>query len=92
MNDYQEMYLHMFRAVEKAVRLLQQAQTECEALYISKESPAHFVCCKGSYEGEKMILISSGVAQMRHAAFSVCRTIAVRSRKPPAPPAAGPSR
>lgn len=40
MNDYQEMYLHMFRAVEKAVRLLQQAQTECEALYISKESPA----------------------------------------------------
>lgn len=40
MNDYQEMYLHMFRAVEKAVRLLQQAQAECEALYISKESPA----------------------------------------------------
>lgn len=45
MNDYQEMYLHMFRAVEKAVCLLQQAQTECEALYISKESsaPALFV-------------------------------------------------
>lgn len=40
MNDYQEMYLHMFRAAEKAVRLLQQAQAECEALYISKEYPA----------------------------------------------------
>ena len=40
MDDYKEMYLRMFRAAEKVVCLLQQAQTECEALYISKESPA----------------------------------------------------
>lgn len=35
MADYKEMYFHMFREVEKAVRILQQAQLDCEEMYIS---------------------------------------------------------
>lgn len=35
MADYKEMYLHLFREVEKAVRILQQAQLDCEEMYIS---------------------------------------------------------
>ena len=35
MPDYKEMYLHLARETEKAVRILIKAQQECEELYIS---------------------------------------------------------
>ena len=35
MPDYKEMYLHMARETEKAVRILVKAQQECEEMYIS---------------------------------------------------------
>lgn len=35
MADYKKMYFHLFREVEKAVRILQQAQLDCEEIYIS---------------------------------------------------------
>ena len=34
MPDYQEMYLHLMRETEKAVRILLAAQRECEELYL----------------------------------------------------------
>lgn len=33
--DYKEMYLKLFRATEKAIDLLIDAQRECEELYLS---------------------------------------------------------
>ena len=39
MPDYKEMYLKMVRALEKAIRILVEAQQECEELYISE--PEH---------------------------------------------------
>lgn len=38
MIDYKELYLKMFRATEKAMRILAAAQRECEELYC-KEQP-----------------------------------------------------
>ena len=35
MPDYKEMYLKMVRASEKAIRILVEAQQECEEFYIS---------------------------------------------------------
>lgn len=35
MPDYKEMYLKLFRATEKAMRILEDAQLECEELNIS---------------------------------------------------------
>ena len=43
MPDYKEMYLQLSRAVEKAVRILTEAQTDCEELFIASseaEAPA----------------------------------------------------
>lgn len=37
--DYKEMYLKMMRASEEAIRILIQAQQECEEMYISAEEP-----------------------------------------------------
>ncbi|MBQ9492930.1 MAG: hypothetical protein IJR54_04255 [Oscillibacter sp.] len=34
MADWKEMYLKMFRASEKAIRILEAAQLECEELYM----------------------------------------------------------
>lgn len=34
MADWKEMYLTMFRAAEKAIRILEEAQRECEELYM----------------------------------------------------------
>lgn len=34
MPDYQEMYLHLMRETEKAIRILIAAQRECEELYL----------------------------------------------------------
>lgn len=35
MTDYKELYLIMFRASEKAIELLVEAQRKCEELYIN---------------------------------------------------------
>lgn len=35
MADYKEMYLSLFRATEKAVKILISAQRECEERYLS---------------------------------------------------------
>ena len=37
MPDYQEMYLTMIRASEKAIRILIEAQQKCEELYLNAE-------------------------------------------------------
>lgn len=37
MVDYKEMYLKMVRATEEAMRILIQAQQECEELYLAGE-------------------------------------------------------
>lgn len=34
MADWKEMYLKMFRASEKAMRILEEAQLECEEMYM----------------------------------------------------------
>lgn len=34
--DYKEMYLKMVRASEQAIRILVEAQRECEELYMSQ--------------------------------------------------------
>lgn len=36
--DYKEMYFKMVRATEKAVRILIEAQRECEDIYLRSES------------------------------------------------------
>lgn len=37
--DYKEMYLKMVRASEQAIRILVEAQRECEELYMSQPEP-----------------------------------------------------
>ena len=37
MPDYQQVYLTMVRATEKALNILIEAQQECEELYLSAE-------------------------------------------------------
>lgn len=37
--DYKEMYLKMVRASEQAIRILVEAQRECEDLYLSRPEP-----------------------------------------------------
>jgi len=39
MPDYKEMYLHLMRETEKAIRILTKAQQVCEALYLEAEEP-----------------------------------------------------
>ena len=39
MPDYKEMYLHLMRECEKAVRILIAAQQECERKYLEGEEP-----------------------------------------------------
>lgn len=39
MPDYKEMYLHLMRETEKAVRIMIQAQQECEEMYLSAPEP-----------------------------------------------------
>lgn len=39
MADYKEMYLHLMRDTEKAIRLLIEAQQECEEMYLSAPEP-----------------------------------------------------
>ncbi len=35
--DYKEMYLKMVRATEQAIRILIEAQQECEEMYLNEE-------------------------------------------------------
>jgi hypothetical protein len=44
MADYKEMYLSMVRASEKAVRILIEAQQQCEEMYLEAgdQGPAVF--------------------------------------------------
>ena len=37
MPDYKEMYLTMMRATEKAIRILIEAQQQCEELYLREQ-------------------------------------------------------
>ena len=37
--DYKEMYQKMMRASEQAIRILVEAQRECEELYLSQLEP-----------------------------------------------------
>ena len=37
--DYKEMYRKMMRASEQAIRILVEAQRECEELYLSQPEP-----------------------------------------------------
>ena len=39
MTNYKELYLKMFRASEKAVRILIETQQECEELYLEEPDP-----------------------------------------------------
>ena len=39
MPDYKEMYLHLMRETEKSIRILVEAQRECERLYLEAEEP-----------------------------------------------------
>lgn len=39
MADYQEMYLHLMRQTEQAVRILIAAQRDCEELYLRDGGP-----------------------------------------------------
>ena len=40
MPDYKEMYLHLMRETEKAIRTLTEAQQACEELYLREDGPA----------------------------------------------------
>lgn len=48
--DYKEMYLKMVRASEQAIRILVEAQRECEELYISQPDPQLIVLKKDEKE------------------------------------------
>lgn len=39
MPDYEKMYFRMFRATERAINILIEAQRECEELYVSDKQP-----------------------------------------------------
>ena len=52
MPDYKEMYLHLARETEKAVRIIQQAQLDCEEMYINSPEPELTVLNKPPIAGE----------------------------------------
>jgi len=39
MADYKAMYRHLFQQTEQAVRIIQQAQLDCEDIYINTPEP-----------------------------------------------------
>ena len=39
MPDWKEMYLHLARETERAIRILTEAQQACEELYLRSEEP-----------------------------------------------------
>ena len=53
-SSYREMYFHLFRETEKAIRILQEAQAACEELYLAREPAALTVLPeRGLEEGEE---------------------------------------
>lgn len=40
MPNYQEMYLHLMRETERAVRILIQAQQDCEEMFLDSPEPS----------------------------------------------------
>lgn len=50
MADYKAMYIHLFQQVERAARILQQAQLDCEEMYINTPEP-EFKLLKGPFQG-----------------------------------------
>ena len=51
MPDYKEMYLKMVRATEKAIRILVEAQQECEEMYLQAEEEKNLPLGEGAPEG-----------------------------------------
>lgn len=52
MPDYKEMYLKLFRATEKAINELINAQQECEELYLNGGTGIKgFAVCTGGTKG-----------------------------------------
>ena len=43
MPDYKEMYLKMMRATEKAIKILVDAQRECEEMYINSNDEVFYL-------------------------------------------------
>lgn len=50
MPDYKELYLTMVRASEQAIRILIEAQQECEERYLTDEEPTLIVLPKPEAE------------------------------------------
>ena len=53
MPDYQEMYLTMVRASEKAINILTAAQLECEEMFLSDGEPKLTVLNNPKNDSEK---------------------------------------
>lgn len=51
MADYKAMYRHLFQQTERAVRIIQQAQLECEEIYINTPEPKLTLLDKPSAPG-----------------------------------------
>lgn len=49
--DYKEMYLKMMRASEEAIRILIQAQQECEEMYVTTQEPELIVLLPDGEQG-----------------------------------------
>lgn len=54
MPDYKEMYLHLMRETEKAVRILIQAQQDCEEMYLNSPEPKLTVLDREELEREEL--------------------------------------
>lgn len=54
--DYKEMYLKMVRASEQAIRILVEAQRECEELYMSQPDPQLIVLKKDEKKADRQRL------------------------------------
>ena len=55
MVDYKQLYLELFRGVERAIRELETAQQRCEELYLSSEEdeePTNASTSPAADEGE----------------------------------------
>ena len=48
MPDYKEMYLHLMRETEKAIRILIEAQQVCEELYLQERNAAQAAPSSGA--------------------------------------------
>ena len=55
MPDYQEMYLHLMRETEKAIRILEAAQLRCGDLYIQSGEPELVVLPRQGQNGKEAL-------------------------------------